>query len=47
MISLGRGQEGNPLLRSFAGNTSLYAAIQVSPLILDYLGGRMMKRRQG
>ena len=47
VISMGWGQEGNPLLRPFASNTSLYAAIQVSPLILDYLGGRMMKRRQG
>jgi hypothetical protein len=42
VISSGQGQELNPLLRPFAGNNSLYAAIQVGPLLLDYVGRRMM-----
>jgi hypothetical protein len=47
VISSGQGQEQNLLLRPFAGNTSLYAAIQVGPALLDYLGRRMMKSQQG
>ena len=47
VISSGQGRELNPLLKPFAGNASLYAAIQVSPAVLDYLGHRMMKSRQG
>jgi hypothetical protein len=47
VISSGQGRELNPLLQPFAGNASLYAAIQVSPAVLDYLGRRMMKSRQG
>jgi hypothetical protein len=47
VISSGQGLELNPLLQPFAGNASLYAAIQVSPAVLDYLGRRMMKSRQG
>ncbi len=31
-------QELNPMLRPFAGNASLYAAIQVAPLLMDYAG---------
>jgi hypothetical protein len=46
VISSGQGQEQNLLLRPFAGNTSLYAAIQVGPALLDYLGRRMMKSQQ-
>lgn len=41
-VSSGGGREANPFLRPFAGNGSLYAAIQVSPLALDYVGRRMM-----
>ena len=41
-VSSGGGVEANPLLRPFAGNGSLYAAIQVGPLVLDYVGRRMM-----
>jgi len=41
-LSTGRYQEQNPTLRPFAGNSSIYAAIQVGPLIFDYLSGRMM-----
>jgi hypothetical protein len=47
VISSGQGQEQNPLLKPFAGNASLYAAIQVSPTVLDYVGRRMMKSQQG
>lgn len=47
VISSGQGLELNPLLKPFAGNASLYAAIQVSPAVLDFLGRRMMKSRQG
>jgi hypothetical protein len=46
-ISSGQGQEQNPLLKPFAGNASLYAAIQVGPTLLDYVGRRMMKSQHG
>ena len=36
------GQELNPMLRPFAGNASIYAAVQVTPLLLDYVSHRMM-----
>jgi hypothetical protein len=38
-------QELDPLLRPFAGNASLYAAIQVGPLLMDYVGKKMMYSR--
>jgi hypothetical protein len=38
-------QELNPMLRPFAGNASLYAAIQVGPALMDYVGKRMMYSR--
>jgi hypothetical protein len=41
-ISGNYGTESNPLLRPFAHNRSLYAATQVSPAFMDYLGRRMM-----
>lgn len=41
-ISGNYGTESNPLLRPFAHNHSLYAATQVSPAFMDYLGRRMM-----
>ena len=44
-ISSGRARELNPMLRPFAGNSSLYAATQVAPTLLDYLGRRMMTSR--
>lgn len=34
--------ELNPLLKPFAGNASLFAAIQVAPALLDLAGKRMM-----
>jgi hypothetical protein len=42
VISSGAGQELNPMLRPFAGNASLYLAVQVAPAVLDYVGHRMM-----
>ena len=42
VISSGAGQELNPMLRPFAGNASLYAAVQIAPMVLDYVGHRMM-----
>jgi hypothetical protein len=41
-ITAGVGTEGNPLLRPFAHSGVLYAATQASPLLMDYLGKRMM-----
>jgi hypothetical protein len=41
-ISHDGAQEMNPLLKPFAGNGSLYAAIQVAPAALDYVGRKMM-----
>jgi len=38
-------QELNPLLRPFAGNASLYLAIQVGPAVMDYMGRKMMYSR--
>lgn len=38
-------QEMNPLLKPFAGNGSLYVAIQVAPALLDYAGHKMMYSR--
>ena len=35
------------MLRPFAGNASLYAAIQVGPLVLDYVARRMMTSDHG
>ena len=44
-ITTAGAQELNPLLKPFAGNASLYAAIQVAPLLLDYAGKKMMYSR--
>jgi hypothetical protein len=41
-ISGNYGTESNPLLRPFAHSRALYAATQVSPALMDYLGRRMM-----
>jgi hypothetical protein len=38
-------QELNPLLKPFAGNASLYVAIQVGPAVMDYVGRKMMYSR--
>ena len=44
-ISTSGAQELNPMFKPFAGNASLYAAIQVGPLVLDYVGRKMMYSR--
>jgi hypothetical protein len=41
-ISGGFGQEANPFLKPFANSNAIYAATQVSPAVMDYLGKRMM-----
>ena len=41
-LSTNSGTESNMLLRPFAHSNALYAATQVSPLVMDYLGKRMM-----
>lgn len=41
-ISAGMGTEANPMLRPFAHSSALYAATQVSPLVMDFLGKKMM-----
>jgi hypothetical protein len=45
LSSVPNSQESNPLLRPFAGNASMYVAVQVAPTILDYLSRRMMNSR--
>lgn len=44
-ITVDGAQEMNPLLKPFAGNGSLYVAIQVAPALLDYAGHKMMYSR--
>jgi hypothetical protein len=46
-ISSGPAHELNPLLRPFAWNASLYLAVQAGPVLLDYVGRRMMTSRHG
>lgn len=41
-ISHNAGTESNPFLRPFAHSGALYAATQVSPAFMDFLGKRMM-----
>lgn len=45
VITTSGAQELNPLLRPFAGNASLYAAIQIGPALMDYAGRKMMYSR--
>lgn len=44
-ISGGYGVEGNPMLRPFSHSKAMYAATQVSPLVMDFIGKRMMTSR--
>ena len=37
--------EANPFLRPFAGSNAIYAATQVSPVLMDFIGKRMMTSR--
>jgi hypothetical protein len=41
-VSGNYGTESNPLLRPFAHSNAMYAATQVSPAVMDYVGRRMM-----
>jgi hypothetical protein len=45
-ISSGYGTEANPLLRPFANSNAIYAATQVTPMLMDYVGHRMMFSRR-
>jgi hypothetical protein len=42
-VSGGYGQESNPFLAPFAHSNALYAATQVSPAVMDFIGKRMMR----
>lgn len=42
VMSRNLGTERNPLLRPFAHSNSLYLAVQASPLLMDFLGRKMM-----
>jgi hypothetical protein len=42
VVSGNYGTESNPFLRPFANSGALYAATQVSPLVMDFIGKRMM-----
>jgi hypothetical protein len=46
-ISGGYGTESNPFLRPFSHSNALYAATQVSPAFMDFLGKRMMVSQHG
>ncbi len=37
--------EGDPLQRPFANSGAIYATTQVAPVIMDYLGYRMLRSR--
>ena len=41
-ISSGGGQEANPFMKPFAKSNAIYAATQVSPAFMDFLGKHMM-----
>src|ERR1700751_3145538 len=46
--AIGRGAvEGDPLMRPFAHSGAIYAAIQVGPLLLDYVARRMQHSEYG
>jgi len=44
-ISGGYGTEANPLLKPFSHSNAMYAAAQVSPLVMDLIGRKMMTSR--
>jgi hypothetical protein len=46
-LATGDAQESNPMLRPFAGNPSIYAAIQIGPVLFDYVSRRMMNSEHG
>ena len=46
-VSGGYGREANPFMRPFANSSAIYAATQVSPAFMDFLGKRMMASQHG
>jgi hypothetical protein len=46
-VSGGYGREANPFMRPFANSKAIYAATQVSPAFMDFLGKRMMVSQHG
>ena len=44
-VSGGYGTEGNPFLRPFSHSNAMYVATQVSPLVMDLIGRKMMTSR--
>jgi hypothetical protein len=44
-ITTAGAQEQDPLFKPFAGNASLYLAIQAGPALMDYFGKKMMYAR--
>ena len=44
-ITGGYGVEGDPLEQPFAHSDAIYATTQVTPLVMDYVGYRMMRSR--
>lgn len=44
-VGAGYGVEANPLQRPFASSGAIYATTQITPLVMDYLGHRMMRSR--
>lgn len=42
VIENGTGYEMNPMLKPFANSNALYGAVQVAPLVFDYVGLRML-----
>jgi hypothetical protein len=46
-ISGGYGTESNPFLRPFSHSNAMYAATQVSPAFMDFIGKRMMVSEYG
>ena len=40
-VSSGSYHENYPLLKPFAGNSSLYAVVQITPVVFDFVGQRM------
>lgn len=45
--AISRGySESNPLLKPFANSNAIYAATQLGPLVLDYVGYRLMSNKR-
>lgn len=47
VVSQNLGTERNPLLRPFANSNTLYVAVQASPLVMDFIGRKMMTSEHG